>query len=557
VLSNRPTKEGSNMPNSEYPGVAVIGAGYWGENLVRNFHALEALATVCDSNAETLASIRSQYPGAKTTASFAEVFADPSIKGVVIAAPAAQHASLVRQALLADKDVLVEKPLALTEADGKMLVQLADQLGRILMIGHILWYHPAVLKLKELIDRGELGRLQYIYSQRLNLGRIRREENILWSFAPHDISVMLGLVGEEPERVQAQGGYYLHPQVADVTVTCLTFPSGVAGHIFVSWLHPYKEQRLVVVGDRRMAVFNDLEPQDKLLLYPHSIEWRDKLPVPNRKDAERVPIDTWEPLREECSHFLKAITYREKPRTDGWEALRVVRVLQQCQEALEMDRNGNGNNKGKMGEKTPLSVHQPNVFVHPTATVDDGAEIGSGTRVWHYCHIMPEARIGKNCSVGQNVYVARGVQVGNNVKLQNNVSLFEGVTLEDGVFCGPSMVFTNVINPRSEIERKNEYKPTLAKHGSTFGANCTIVCGATIGEYAFVGAGAVVTKDVPDYALVVGNPGRIIGWMCHCGNRIDFPQENGRGSCRTCHRTYHKQGQQVSPDESEQIRQTK
>src|SRR5262249_20685416 len=154
----------------------------------------------------------------------------------------------------------------------------------------------------------------------------------------------------------------------------------------------------------------------------------------------------------------------------------VLQVLQRCQEALEEERQG----------KTPLpaeekkqSSPETNVFVHPTATVDEGAEIGQGSRVWHYCHIMPEARIGKNCSIGQNVYVARGVQVGDNVKLQNNVSLFEGVTLEDGVFCGPSMVFTNVINPRSEIERKNEYKPTLAKRGSTFGANCTIVCGST------------------------------------------------------------------------------
>lgn len=527
------------------PSIAVIGAGYWGKNLVRNFHALEALATVCDSNAETLASIRSQYPGAKTTASFAEVFADPSIKGVVIAAPAAQHAFLVRQALLADKDVLVEKPLALTEADGKMLVQLADQLGRILMIGHILWYHPAVLRLKELIDKGELGRLQYIYSQRLNLGRIRREENILWSFAPHDISVMLGLVGEEPERVQAQGGYYLHPQVADVTVTCLTFPSGVAGHIFVSWLHPYKEQRLVVVGDRRMAVFNDLEPQDKLLLYPHSIEWRGNMPVPNAKEAERVVLDfSGEPLHAECAHFLECIETRATPQTNGQEALRVLRVLQRCQEALENGRAPQARINGPKEEtKSPQAS---NVLIHPTATVDDGAKIGSGTHVWHYCHIMPEARIGQNCSIGQNVFVGKGVTIGNNVKLQNNVSVFEGVTLEDGVFCGPSMVFTNVINPRSEIERKNEFLPTLARRGATFGANCTIMCGTTIGQYAFIGAGAVVLKDVPDFALVVGNPGRIVGWMCLCGNRIDVAREDGPGKCRACHRTYEKTGQQVS-----------
>src|SRR5215813_6898226 len=262
------------MGNVAYPGVAVVGAGSWGKNLVRNFHALGALRVVCDKNAQSLAAVRAQYTDIRTTPAFAEVLADPAVEGVVIATPAALHGALARQALLAGKDVLVEKPLALTEAEGRAVVQLAEQRGRVLMVGHWLWYHPAVLKLKELISQGALGRLQYLYSQRLSLGRIRREENILWSFAPHDISVMLGLVGEDPERIQVQGGYYLHQQVADVTVTCLTFPSGVCGHVFVSWLHPYKEQKLVVVGGRKMAVFNDLEREDKLLLYPHTIEWQ-------------------------------------------------------------------------------------------------------------------------------------------------------------------------------------------------------------------------------------------------------------------------------------------
>jgi UDP-2-acetamido-3-amino-2,3-dideoxy-glucuronate N-acetyltransferase len=530
------------MQNGEYPAVAVVGGGYWGRNLVRNFHALGALRVICDSNEETLSGLRAQYPGITTTSSFAEILADPLVQGLVIATPAWLHASLVRQALLADKDVFVEKPLALTEKDGEALVQLAEQRGRVLMVGHLLWYHPAVLTLKELIDQGELGRLQYVYSQRLNLGRIRREENILWSFAPHDISVILGLVGEMPERVQAQGGYYLHKQIADVTVTCLSFPSGVGAHIFVSWLHPYKEQRLVVIGDRKMAVFNDLEPVDKLLLYPHTIEWRNNLPVPNPKDAERVPIESVEPLRAECRHFLECVATRAQPRTNGQEALRVLRVLQQCQEALEAER-GQGLNENGNGVST---VPTDDVFIHPTATVDEGVEIGSGTRIWHSCHIMPEARIGQNCSLGQNVFVGHGVTIGHNVKLQNNVSVFERVTLEDGVFCGPSMVFTNVINPRSEIARKDEFLPTLVKRGATFGANCTIVCGVTIGQYAFIGAGAVVVKDVPDFALVVGNPARIIGWMCQCGNRIAFAEEDGPGACQACHRTYQKAGQGVA-----------
>src|SRR2546427_12796211 len=185
------------------------------------------------------------------------------------------------------------------------------------MVGHLLWYHPAVLKLQALIDSGELGRIQYIYSNRLNLGKIRREENILWSFAPHDISVILGLLGEMPEAVQAQGGNYLHPSIADVTLSLLTFPSGVKAHVFVSWLHPYKEQKLIVVGDRKMAVFDDVEKHDKLLLYPHSVEWRNHTPVANKAAAQPVPIDLCEPLRAECLHFLECVRTRSRPRTDG------------------------------------------------------------------------------------------------------------------------------------------------------------------------------------------------------------------------------------------------
>jgi UDP-2-acetamido-3-amino-2,3-dideoxy-glucuronate N-acetyltransferase len=208
---------------------------------------------------------------------------------VAIATPAETHGRLVREALMAGKDVFVEKPLSLGVREGEELVELVSDMGRILMVGHLLWYHPAILKLRGLIEAGDLGRIQYIYSNRLNLGKIRREENILWSFASHDISVILGLIGEMPDSVQAQGGNFLHEQIADVTGTLLSFPSGVRAHIFVSWLHPFKEQKLIVVGDRKMAVFDDVEKKDKLLLYPHSIDWRNHLPVPHRADAQPVP----------------------------------------------------------------------------------------------------------------------------------------------------------------------------------------------------------------------------------------------------------------------------
>ncbi|MGC3973125.1 MAG: Gfo/Idh/MocA family oxidoreductase [Nitrospira sp.] len=315
--------------------IAVIGAGYWGKNLVRVFSELTVLAAICDRDEAALRQFGQEYPECTLSLSPTELFRDASINAVAIATPAETHGDLVRDALQAGKDVFVEKPLCLTVEVGRELVKLAADLGRILMVGHVLWYHPAIIALKQLIDRGELGRVQYIYSNRLNLGRIRREENILWSFAPHDVSVMLGLLDEMPEEVQAQGGNYLHPRIADTTVSLLTFPSGVKAHVFVSWLHPYKEQKLVIVGSKKMAVFDDMEPSDKLVLYPHSIEWKAHLPVPTKMAAEIVPVEMVEPLRAECAHFLACLATRQKPKTDGAEGLRVVQVLQQCQRSLE------------------------------------------------------------------------------------------------------------------------------------------------------------------------------------------------------------------------------
>jgi UDP-2-acetamido-3-amino-2,3-dideoxy-glucuronate N-acetyltransferase len=190
---------------------------------------------------------------------------------------------------------------------------------------------------------------------------------------------------------------------------------------------------------------------------------------------------------------------------------------------------------------------EQDVFVHPSSYVDDPCEVGAGTKVWHFSHVMKNCRIGKSCSIGQNVNIASGVVIGDGVKIQNNVSVYEGVTLEDYVFCGPSMVFTNVVNPRSEVVRKNEYKPTLVKVGATLGANCTILCGHTIGRYAFIGAGAVVTRDVPDYALMVGNPARQIGWMCRCGIRL--PAGATHPACPACGAMYCEESGRLTPQD--------
>lgn len=515
--------------------IAVIGSGYWGKNLVRNFSELGALHTICDIEPEKLEQFKSLYPQVKAESDYHRVFENGEIGGVVIATPAATHYSLAREALLAGKDTLVEKPLALKVEEGKELVELAQKQDRLLMVGHLLEYHPVVVKLKELVDEGALGKIEYIYSTRLNLGKFRTEENILWSFAPHDISAILLLLGGEmPQEVSAHGGYYLHQDIADVTLTTLAFGEGVRAHIFVSWLHPYKEQKLVVVGDKKMALFDDAAPQDKLLLYSHQIEWVERKPVPHPREAEVVKVPLQEPLKIECQDFLHCIQTRQKPKVDGHKGLQVLEILSLCQKSLE-----------EKGRVITLNKRESDYFAHQTSIVEEPSEIGEGTKLWHFAHIMPQVTVGKNCVIGQSVFIGRGVKIGNNVKIENNVSVFEGVTLEDDVFCGPSCVFTNVINPRSHISRKHEFKPTLVKKGATIGANVTIVCGNTVGRYAFIGAGAVVTRDVPDYALVYGTPAQPQGWVCECG--VKLQEAGGKARCPECGKVYELEGQKCSP----------
>jgi predicted dehydrogenase len=255
--------------------------------------------------------------------------------GVVIATPAETHYQLAKRALEAGKDVFVEKPLALTYAEGARLVHLAEARGRILMVGHVLEYHPAVVKLLALVRRGELGKIRYIYSNRLSLGKIRREENILWSFAPHDIAVILRLMDSLPFGVIACGGSYVQPNIADVTVSHLLFDNGVRAHIYVSWLHPFKEQRLVVVGDRKMASFDDVNKA--LLLYDQRVEISAGQPVPIKGDGQAVSYAADEPLRLECQAFLEALATRRPPTTDGRSGLRVLSVLQAAQRSLVMN----------------------------------------------------------------------------------------------------------------------------------------------------------------------------------------------------------------------------
>jgi len=317
--------------------IALIGVGDWGTNHLKNLLKLDVLHSVLDINSENIRQRNKDFPGVHYVMDEEAVLNNPEVKAVVIAAPARLHYRLTRKYLEAGKDVLVEKPLALTVGEGSELVDTAKRVNRILMVGHILQYHPAVIKLKTLIDAGELGNIRYIYSNRLNIGKLRREENVLWSFAPHDISLILMLLnGREPVHVDAHGGAYVNPGIYDTTLTTLEFENGIKSHIFVNWLHPYKEQKLVVIGEDQMAVFDDVSADNdkKLLIYPHKIDTQGHIPVARRAESYPVPFEMKEPLREELLHFIDCIETRKTPKTNGKEGLKVLKVLERAEQQL-------------------------------------------------------------------------------------------------------------------------------------------------------------------------------------------------------------------------------
>lgn len=504
--------------------IGLAGLGYWGKNILRNLHELGVLHSACDANENTIAAHKKNYSDVSFTTQYRDLLKDKELRAIAIAAPAIAHYDMVKKALHAGKDVYVEKPLSLTVRESQELVDIAEKEGRILMVGHILQYHPAVLKLKTMIDAGELGKVEYIYSNRLSIGKLRTEENILWSFAPHDISIILMLLEEEPVSVSSFGGAYLTKDIYDTTMTTLEFKNGVKGHIFVSWLHPFKEQKLVVIGSKAMAVFDDVS-KEKLFLYPHKIDWKEgKIPVAQKADYQVIPTDKAEPLKAELEHFISCVRDRKQPKTDGAEGVRVLKILESAEKSM------------RSSLKTIPTASDLPYFVHETAIVDEGVSIGAGSKIWHFSHILKGTKTGQGCIIGQNCVIGPDVTLGNKCKVQNNVSLYKGVTLEDEVFCGPSSVFTNVYNPRAFIERKSEFLPTLVKRGATVGANATIVCGTTIGRYALIGAGAVVKKDVADYAVVAGVPAKQIGWACKCGTPLKF--RSNKAKCSYCDNEY-------------------
>ena len=306
--------------------IAVIGCGHWGKNLVRNFAELGFLAAVCDPDEELASLYAHQYGVANL--SFAAVLESAAIDGVVLAVPAPLHAAMGVEAMNAGKHVYVEKPLAMTSVEAETMISSANKNNVHLMVGHLLQYHPVFISLRELVDSGDLGALRYIYSNRLSFGKVRSEEDVIWSFAPHDISMVLSLAGAEPCSVRTDSACILQENIADTATLHMEFSMGLKSHVFVSWLHPYKVHQLVVVGEDAMAVFDDTKPwSEKLAVYRHLVSPDDTPPKLEKADAEYIEVTQAEPLRRECEHFIDVVTGKALPLTDGIEGLSVVKVL--------------------------------------------------------------------------------------------------------------------------------------------------------------------------------------------------------------------------------------
>ncbi len=324
--------------------IGLIGCGAWGKNLLRNFANLPGceLLSCCDENPKQTERLGPNYPKVEFTQDPKEIIENPNLDAVVISTPPASHFNLCKAAILADKDVFVEKPLVLEVKEGEELVKLAEEKKKVLMVGHIMEYHAATLKLKEYIDKGELGKVYYLYSTRVNLGKVRDIENALYSFAPHDISMILFLLGKDPISVTATGECFLQKGIEDVAFMTMHFPGGAMAHVHVSWLDPHKDRKLTVVGNKKMAVFDDTRSAEKIWIYDKGVDTKADYSTYGEYLSLRfgdilIPkIESTEPLKVECQHFIDCVQNRKTPRSDGEDGLRVLKVLDAAQRSLKM-----------------------------------------------------------------------------------------------------------------------------------------------------------------------------------------------------------------------------
>ena len=472
--------------------LGLIGGGYWGKNLVRVFNDHSVLKTICEINDDLIEKYNVDYPDITITKSFDEMLSDPTITMICVSLPAPMHYEYGYKVLNAGKHLYVEKPITLNVREAQELQKVATDKGLILMVGHLLHYHEFIKKIKRILESNDLGPIKYITSNRKSHGIYRTEENVLWSFAPHDISIALMLCNgtfDDVSNLSCSGKSFITKDVHDIVNLQMNIKD-IYVNINVDWSSPYKEQKLSIVCEKGMILFDDV---GKVLRVTFNHIARDPIPKANKTSIETYTLLDRQPLTNECAHFIECCKTGSKPITDGMEGIEVLKVLMAADNLLN-----------------PITVHN-------TALVDDGSQIGHRTKIWHYTHVTRDAIIGTDCTFGQNCYVA-GI-MGNGCKVQNNVSIYKGVIAKNNVFFGPSCTLTNDINPRCEHSKNGDYMETIIEDGVTIGANATIICGHTIGRYALIGAGAVVTKDVEPYSIMVGNPAQKIGTIDREGNR--------------------------------------
>lgn len=573
----------------------VVGCGKWGTNIIKTAHAMQCLAAVIDSDSSSFNILKERFPSIQGTAmynSLSEALDKHKRAAVVVATPPSTHFKVAMQALSQGRHVFIEKPICDSTADAQTLVSEARKQGCVLMVDHLLQYSLPHRRLLHLVSTGYVGDVKRVRMRRVNFGTIRTVEDVLWSFCPHDLSILLALLrgpssssspapdnvsnktGVHATSIACHGQFTVSDHISDYVNLFINFSSGAHAHVEASWLHPLKERQVVVYGTEGSIILNEAMPDPnvpKIQIYKWSAKRRadgtavdakisqDQLDkyLEEHPETKSVAFSSdSQPLRSALEHFLDCAKNNNTPRTDGEEALRVLTLLNAASESIvnngsaipinnhPLHTNHSSNDSPASAQKKPsLNGTTKDFFAHESAILDDGAIVGQGTKIWHFSHIMGGARIGRDCNIGQNVFIGGKAVLGHGVKVQNNVSIYDAVKIDDNVFLGPSCVLTNVKTPRSHISRKHEFLTTHVKQGVTVGANATIVCGVILGEFSFIGAGAVVTKHVPAHALVYGNPATIHGWVSTTGVRLVSENEETL-KCPESNETYrlNKQG---------------
>lgn len=526
--------------------LAVVGLGARGRATAEVARSAGVLAALCDVDPVVLVETARALGEVRVEADYLRLLQAGDVNAVALCTPPETWDGMVEAALRAGKDVYLDAPLVLPLAGGRALLDRVAEGRRVLMSGPVLRFAPVVEHLLAMVRAGRLGALRYVHGRHFKAVPTTAE-------APPDagLSVTLThlfaeLVDVPPARVLTRATTWRSARHPDVTETLLDVPGGPRALLHAASADGFRPAfELEVVGDEGAArLWRDSDDRLHLTLTRTADEGDDEpadVPAPSTGSEARAAS-----LR----HFFEAVAAR-RPSLQGPDGLLALwRLLSAAQRSLDAGA------EVAFGEAAPSAptpalpgpTLAPGVYLHPTVQMDGPCEIGEGTKIWHFSKLLGPLSIGRQCSFGQNVVIERHVTIGDNVKVQNNVSIYSGVILEDDVFCGPSMVFTNIGTPRSHYPRKGQYATTRVRRGASIGANATVVCGHTLGQYCFVGAGAVVTRDVPDFALVYGNPARVMGFACYCGARLPLgttPGEHQEATCPDCGRRYVRDGHAV------------